>query len=423
MDSRIVARYGDSIDLGGCLVGKNLNLLVLRGFAPLDVLAEISAPDVYDMVVNRTGTQRALKRRHAEECYDYAIGALAVTADEEPRAFPEIILNVRDVNVVECFNVDDPGELFDITSFSEESEIESPYVGVRILSGSLEFPMEEKSPQISRVDGNHRLHETDRVLDDWWDSGSDDQLDQDFPVVPFTMTLGLAVLQEARLFRDINGEHEGMETAHLDALRYRITENDQLKSDPRHRPLWIAHKLTEPGKAFEGMVFFGGAQAGVRAQGQVPPIKINALKSAIKQQLAAAPVTNETLKDNPDQLVHLLDRFWKGVRECFPEAWQNRKDYILLQSIGLGGFAKFGGTVLDRAMDSGKIEYEEIKHHLEPVAAAVSLDRAEYRGIAGAGGAQVIAAKLLAAADSNVVKKQEILAKLTEGEDGQTALD
>ena len=40
----IVERDGEMIDLGACVVGSDLNLLVLRGFAPLDVLAEISAP-------------------------------------------------------------------------------------------------------------------------------------------------------------------------------------------------------------------------------------------------------------------------------------------------------------------------------------------------------------------------------------------
>ena len=72
-DSPIVHRHGDEIDLGRCLVGKNLNLLALRGFATLDVLAELSAPDVYDQVDNPTGTQRDLKAKHAEECFDYAI--------------------------------------------------------------------------------------------------------------------------------------------------------------------------------------------------------------------------------------------------------------------------------------------------------------------------------------------------------------
>jgi len=423
-ENRIVERHGETIDLGPCLAGRNLNLLVLRGFAPLDVLAEISAPDVYDMVDNKTGTQRDLKSKHAEECYDYAIGALAVAAEEEPRAFPEIILNARDINVVECFNLEDLGELYDLTSFSDETDVPSPYVGVRILARELEFPKQDKSPQISRVDGNHRLYQTDKVLDEWWQSGGNGGLDQEFPVVPFTMMLALETLQEARLFRDINGEHEGMETAHLDTLTFRITDSDHMKSDPKQRALWIAHKLTEPGRAFDGMVFFGGSKAGVKkAEGQIPPIKINALKSTIASQLKAAPVVAATLADSPEQLLELIDRFWKGVKECFPDAWQNRKDYILLQAIGLGGFAKFGGIVLDRAVESGAVSPKDIKHHLEPVAASVSLLRDDYKGIAGAGGAGYIADKLIAAADADLVKKQQVLDMLSGDKPTSTALD
>src|SRR5579885_675278 len=124
-ENRIVERHGDAIDLGACLAGRNLNLLVLRGFAPLDVLAEISAPDVYDQVANKTGTQRDLKSKHAEECYNYAIGALMLAPEDEPRVFPEIVLNARDIGVVEIYNPEDPGELYDIDSFSDDAELES----------------------------------------------------------------------------------------------------------------------------------------------------------------------------------------------------------------------------------------------------------------------------------------------------------
>ena len=253
----IVERHGESIDLGVCLSGKNLNLLVLRGFAPLDVLAEISSPDVYDQVDNQNGTQHALKAKHTEECFNYAIGSITIAPEDEPRVFPEIILNARDMGVVEIYDTNDPGELFDLNSFSDEGELSGPTVGVRILASELEFPKPDKSPQISRVDGNHRLHETDDVLDEWWRSEEDGNLDKEFPVVPFTLMLALDDLQEARLFRDINGEHVGMESAHLDQLVYRVSDKDTMKFDSKLRPLWLAHQLTEPGprsKAWSSLV-------------------------------------------------------------------------------------------------------------------------------------------------------------------------
>lgn len=45
----LVGRRSAVLDLGPCVVGKNLNLSVLRGYARLDALADISSPDIYDM--------------------------------------------------------------------------------------------------------------------------------------------------------------------------------------------------------------------------------------------------------------------------------------------------------------------------------------------------------------------------------------
>jgi len=68
----VYALYGKQIDLGLCLVAKNLNLQSLRGAARLDKLAIISAPDVFDAVLNQQGTQRDTVEKHAREAFDYA---------------------------------------------------------------------------------------------------------------------------------------------------------------------------------------------------------------------------------------------------------------------------------------------------------------------------------------------------------------
>ena len=157
MSSPLVQRHGEIIDLGNTLVGRNLNMLVLRGFATLDVLAEISAPDVYDQVTNPTGTQRDLKLRHAQECYNYAVESMTVPAEEAPRGFPEIIINARDANVLEIYDPADDGTTVSISSFSGDEEFDNTVLGVRILSELIEWPKPPVSPQISRVDGNHGL--------------------------------------------------------------------------------------------------------------------------------------------------------------------------------------------------------------------------------------------------------------------------
>jgi hypothetical protein len=266
------------------------------------------------------------------------------------------------------------------------------------------------------------LAHVDDVLAESGDNESEDE--PEFPLVPFSLLIGLDALQESHLFRDINANQEGMETAHLDAMIYRILDHAEMKADPKLKPLWLAHQLAESGRAFQDMVFMGGEKTGVKkALGKVPPIKINSLKSTVAAQLKAAPVVSVELKDKPDHMLELLDRYWKAVRDTFPEAWQNKQDFILLQAIGLGAFAKFGGSTLDRVWAEGNIDYDDIKAHIAPLK-KVPLDRSAYPGIAGAGGIQVVSEILIETAEPDKVKSEKNIAKLGGTVDGSgTILD
>jgi hypothetical protein len=160
-------------------------------------------------------------------------------------------------------------------------------------------------------------------------------------------------------------------------------------------------------------VFFGGTKAGLKkAEGNLPPIKINSLKTTIAMQLKAAPVVTKALEDKPDQMLELLDRYWMAVRAAFPDPWLNRRDFVLLQAIGLGAFAKLGGVILERAWDAGELSQTQIASQLAP-ASGVSLRREDYPGIAGAGGAQYLAEVLISATDSDKVKVTKNLEQLT----------
>jgi DGQHR domain-containing protein len=409
----IAARYGDLIDFGPCLVGRNLNLLTLRGYARLDQLAVVSAPDIYDMKQNALGTQRDLNLQHARECRAYAMDAVGLPPEEDCRFFPEVILNGRDSGVVEIYELDDPNNLLDLDSLSDPAELDTgPAVGLRIRVADVEFPKKTLAPQVSRVDGNHRLFGTDELLESAAE-GNGTTLDDDFPMVPFALLLELSPDQEAKLFRDINGEHKGMETAHLTQLTARLADPEKLKSELKFRALWIAIELTNPGRAFEGMVFMGGSKAGVKKEGFIPPIKVNALKTTIQQMLKSAQTASTVLENNPDALLNLIDNFWKAVRAKFHDAWENKKDYILLQAIGLGAFAKFGGVILDRAFEETSVEQEDFEKYLAPVVEQVSLERSEYPGIAGAGGVDYVAKRLISAAGPEAVKTAKVLAALT----------
>jgi len=405
--STLVERFGQKADLGPCLVGTNLNLLVLRGFAKLQTLSCLSGPDVFDEVLNDRGTQRELIKPHATECIEYAVGAMSVDNLADPRCFPEIILNARDRGVIEVYDLKDPERLLDFSSFSDPSEVDAKVVGVRILVDELPFPTPRFNPKISRVDGNHRLSGIDvnEVL-----AGEEDDSDV---VVPFSMLVGLETDQEVKLFRDINGEHKGMDVTHLMNISTRL-EGDALMNDDRRRHVWYARKLMEQNMAFAGKVFLGGSKSGVKQRdGQVPPLKLNTLASAIRIQIQMAHVTRSK-NISPEAMLLLLDNYWKAVRETFPTEWNDKRNYILLQTIGLNGFAELGAVLLDNAVNLKRFEKNDFSAPLRAVRDAVSLERNEesWRGVAGAGGAKRVAQALIAAATGTEADRILIESKL-----------
>jgi DGQHR domain-containing protein len=417
VDNKLVERYGVTVDLGHCIIGRNLNLWVIRGFAPLHILADLSSPDVYDEKLNNQGTQRPLEVKHSKEALKYALTADDVANNLDPRGFPEVILNARDRNVIEVLNIEDLENEFEFDSINGATDLTPDVARVRVRVGSITWPKRLFNPQISRVDGNHRLQQAESV--------DDDEIIE-APSVPFSLLVGLEPSQERKLFKDINANQKGMESAFLDVIHLDLTDQKTLLMNQRDRALWIAQRLTQQGCAFDRKVFFGGSKVGVKeAYGEVPPIKLNALKGAVLLTLKNAPaVTGQFFRDdlggidtdsadferdlleNAEIFAELLDRYWKAVRNAYPEAWENKKDYILLQSIGLNAFAMLGGQIIHDLLITHKaFEQRDFDAVLGNLSEKFKLNRELYPGIAGAGGATRIFEKavVLLSQDDNAL--------------------
>jgi DGQHR domain-containing protein len=418
----VYALYGKQIDLGLCLVAKNLNLQSLRGAARLDKLAIISAPDVFDAVLNQQGTQRDTVEKHAREAFDYAKDAAQLPVEYEPRAFPDILMNARDLAAVEFYLIDEPDQVVDFSSFMDDTEMAAHFLGVRVNLDQVKFPKEKREPAISRVDGNHRLSGVELFLDEFKEPLSEPLLEE-LPIVPFSLFVGLDVLQEGRLFRDVNDNQQGVKAADLDSLEYRLSTPDQLRT--KKLPLYIAVELAKEHRAFENIVFAGGSRKGLQEKGLKPLININALKSAVAILLKSGAVVfkSDQFKDDADGTVNLVNNFWTAVRKTFPEAWDNKRDYILLQSIGLNGFADYGGKLIERAVGDGSAEVEDFERYLAPVRTAVPLNRNRFEGIAGAGGATVVSTKLQAASSPAAVNLERIKRQVTAEKTAQQKIE
>lgn len=401
-------RYGESIVLENCIVGVNLNLVSIRGYARIDILAAISAPDIFDQIHNEHGTQRDLSPKRSREALQYALEAVELSPSTNPRAFTEVILNVRDNSVVHIIDLDGDGEI-DFSSTSQIEELGVRRAEVRINLQQMTLPPPEYDPQISRVDGNHRLSmvlEMDQELLDDVDS---------LPTIAFCLFVGLDPDQERAIFRDINSKQAKMETAHLDQIALRLEGEDLLSGDNPKKDwaLWIAKQLTGTGMPFEGLVFFGGSKRGVKSAGLKPILKINALRDTVRYSIddvverqffiidptRAALMTIEERekerKSDAQLFTLLLERYWSAVRKAFPEAWQDKREFILFQSIGQMAFGSLAARVIAIAIVEGKFEQSYFDAVMATIAKKIDLSHANpaWEGVAGAvGGKKVLKA-------------------------------
>jgi DGQHR domain-containing protein len=407
MSNVLIEKYGQEIDLGVCLIGKNLNVFTLRGFSNLELLAEISGGDVYDDVLNPEGTQRDLKTKHSKEALEYALDSLSENPAENPRAFPELTLNVRDASVLRVFDMNNSEINFESTDFISENQTIS--VRVKIITNALNFPIPQFNPQISRVDGNHRLSQAENL---------DHELFPEIPTVPFSIFVGLSTMQERKLFSDINGKHVGMPPAIVTSFEGSFIAPDVALTSSKGRAVWLAKQLTGKDMAFYGKVHFGGSSDGAKElYGAIPPITIQGLRNGILKTLASCPslesylfpaVDLQDAAQNTDVeknerikrgyvMLDVLNRYWTAVKHAFPDAWENKKDYILLNSIGLESFSYLAGPVIEHLMLNTKtIEQTHFNAAMEHVAAKINLHRDGYLGIAGAGGAKKVKDELMA---------------------------
>lgn len=395
-------RFGNSVVLENCIVGANLNLISIRGYARLDVLAAISSPDVFDQVHNEHGTQRDLSKTRSRDATEYAMEAVNLSSTTSPRAFTEVILNVRDKSVVHVIDLDTDME---IDFFSTEDCL-TRRVEVRVDLDSMTFPPPEFDPQISRVDGNHRLS---TVLD--LEPEVLAEVD-DIPSIAFSLFVGLDPDQERAIFRDINSKQAKMETAHLDQISLRLEKDDLITQERSKKDwaLWIANELTNQGKPFANLVFFGGSKRGIKSQGMKPILKINALRDTVKYSIDDViertffildPVREQTMskedkdaerRTNARLFTLLLERFWLAVKKAFPEAWQDKKEFILFQSIGQMAFGSLAARIIAIAVEEGKFDQQYFDAIIDTIAKKIDLSHSNplWEGVAGASGGKKV---------------------------------
>lgn len=307
--------------------GKNLDTICYRGEASLAQLALLSQADVFDQETNRDGLQRDLSAAHANDAFEYVNRP---PDPNYPRAFPEVVLNVRDRRVVE------------IEPIGDATDGPKRYR----LRFDLE-KMRDGKVAVSRVDGNHRL----------FYAPGDDRREPLLAYCPFQIHVGLTREQERALFVDINANQKGLNTSHLAIMRGRLTpEEEEIRS---HRDRWIATRLVDdPESPWHGLVHLGGSKKGARAQGLTRPVNFAALLAGVQRTLGKSQYIHD-LTDPQAQYI-VIRNFWSAVKQEFAQEWANPKDYLLLRNMGVWSLSLLAGAIIDRSMARGRADIEEM---------------------------------------------------------------
>jgi DGQHR domain-containing protein len=335
----------------------NLDTICYRGSAPLAELTRVSQADVFDQETNPDGLQRDLSKKHAAEAYDYIARD---PSDDFPRAFPEVVLNVRDKSVVKVEPLKLPND-----------------VPVQLVKLTVDLSKIEraKTVKISRVDGNHRLM-----------FGAGDGKDRE-PVslqAPFQLHLGLTREQEASLFVDINANQKGMNTSHVHYLRSQLTPDEVEML--HHQPRWIARQLaTDAASPFNGLVHMGGSRAGTREKGIIRPVNFTALESSIRRMLNKSQYVHDIT--TPAARYGMVRNYFKATVTTWPQEWETPADYLLIKGTGLLALGLLGAAVIDRCMAAGEVAQHDFEVMLEPCQAVFDWHRdAKKGGVVGLSG-------------------------------------
>ena len=324
---------------------KSFGVRCFRGFAPLSLLSQMSQADVYDQDSNRDGMQRGLKPKHARDAYNYAKDNM-----HSGRAiWPEIILNIRDVNTVKIIEL----------SPTKGSHGEIKNVKLQLRWGVISEHKKNSSPVsigISRVDGNHRLHFAGGEVKPKGYPPLDEVM------APFCITYNLDVALERDIFKTINETQVKLDTAHI--LRAEIQALPGASLWAKKPELYIANRLhTDTASPFVGRL-----EISAKAARGVPYLlKLKHLEYALRHLTKDNPKLRD--KDtNPDTVFKAILYYFAAVKEMWPVEFDVDPQFMMMTNTGIQALGMFGGHAIRTATASAqKITREYFSGRLQKI--------------------------------------------------------
>jgi DGQHR domain-containing protein len=313
---------------------QNLDTVCFRGHAPLAYLAMISQADIFDQVTNPEGLQRDLSPKHASEAYEYVLKDSDINY---PRAFPEVVLNVRNKKGFQL----------------EKVEIDvDPTTGIEIVRLRFDLTKIGSGVSVSRIDGNHRL---------FYVAGDDRSRNPILTQVPFQLHIGLDREKERSLFVDINANQKGLNSSHLAIMQSKLTDEEKEIKDRLDR--WVANRLaSDTDSPWHGLIHLGGSKKGSRTQGLNRIVNLISLQTGVKKVLMKSQYIHDFT--DPNAQYRLINMYWHAVKNVFHEEWTKHKDYLVLKNIGVLSLSILGGTIIDRCIPRNKVSIEDFEKYL-----------------------------------------------------------
>jgi DGQHR domain-containing protein len=338
------------------IAGRCLNVDCYRGFAQADVLSAISQPDVYFQYSNPEGTQRDLSINKARQTYEY-MAIRRNKSQKDLRFFTEVVLNVRNLDIVDV------------------RILKNGTARITIFLDRLSDNPED--PDISRVEGNHRLA---------YARGTK-SLDALEVPISYCLLVGIPKLMEAKIFRDINSNQRPMNTSHLDNLELQLSGQGSEHAQTHTR---IADMLAkDPKSPFLDLVYRGGRkQIGTH-------FAVSLRTLANLSRLFMIRSDNVSALSFEEQY-GVIRSYWQCVSEVFPREWNDtRNRYLMMKSAGLSALTMLGARLFDDLSLLGKLE--DVGDSLLSLQKRVNWKaNGPLQGLNGLGGANIIYRKYLA---------------------------
>jgi DNA sulfur modification protein DndB len=278
-----------------CLKGQSAHRPVLLGFAPADLLARLSFPDILDEDSGR-GYQRPFNERHSQDFRRYIKEADSSTIP--------LTLNLRGTKQ----------DQWQVTDMADGR------VRLEIAAGAEKI--------MAQVDCQHRLGHLG-----------------DLPVsLPFMCFIGLSEREEMEIFSIINGKAKGLSTSLLD---YHDAQLSDALAEERPE-LFIALQLNslEDSPWHKKLNLGGKTTSGLKRI-----VSLRMMQQALYEFLKATKLSS---KEPIGTIVQIVLDFWRAMVAVLPDQWADPRRHMLTKGVGVYALMRIAADIVLECREAGR---------------------------------------------------------------------